>query len=280
MIMNESEPSEMQKLREILLQRSWSDDFMIYEYDVIIAGVDYLQYLLKNDKFGNLLGNGFEFGNLLLKFNNELLKIVKNEILEYKELKGKASDQSIKNYYMLLEKKHNYLHPIYEESVSTIYNQSFKTEEERLNPEKLSAAPLSKPEETIADFADEILNIKDTQIRSNLLKNAIYIYKVFPKSEARLKSVCACISFLCEEFLKLLDDKEWESSILTPEQKGLLNKQRYKYLILAFRLLQRDEKCLHKRTNCLKTKFHLHLFANNRQRDRLTGHYCFIAGLP
>jgi len=239
--------SEMNIIKEELLKRKWCNDFVLYEYSKISSGMDYLLYLLKQDNNGKLLGANTDFGNKLLLLNNELLKIIKNEILDYDDLRKTAAEKSIKNYYMLLEKKHIYLNPIYEASTSTIYNQPLKTEKERLEGTKPQPHPLNENGESLNDFITKIMSPKETSNRPNLLEDDLYIYKVFPRSEARIKAVCACVNFLCEGFLKLLDEKEWSSNVISFEMQKEYKEQRYKYLILILRLLQRDEKCLYKK---------------------------------
>lgn len=256
MEVDELRMSQMQTTKEELLARCWSSDFVLYEYAGISSGLDYLLYLVKQDKDGQLLGSNAEVGRKLFSLNNELLKIIKNEIMDYDELRKSTTDQSIKSYYMLLEKKHIYLNPVYEVSTSTIYNQPLKTEKERLQGIKPRARPLSEENESISDFIAKIMSSKETSNRPNLLEDDLYIYKVFPRSEARIKAVCACVNFLCEVFLKLLDEKEWASAVISPEAKEAHNDQRHKYLILIFRLLQRDEKCLYKKAKrCLSALY-------------------------
>jgi len=247
---------EIDKIKDELLSKRWSDDFMLYEYSPISSGLDFLLYLFKNDKNGNLVGNNPDLGPKLLQLNEELLKIIRNEVLEYDELRKNASEATIKNYYMVLEKKHNYQNPIYEQSIGAIYNYPMKSEKERLEPVKIMPAPSKDSDDTIMSFITKTLGIKESATRPNLLKGDFYIYKMFPKSEARIKSISACITFLCEQFIKMLDDKEWSNSVLTPEMRNQYNEQRYIYMILIFRLMQRDEKCLHKKAKQCMTVLH------------------------
>ena len=266
--------SELEKMTEGLLEKKWSEEFKAYEYSGISAGLDCITYLLQQDQAGNLLGVGNDVGMRLLKLNEELLSIIKDEIGEHEELRRNSQDGSVKTYYMLLEKKHNYFNPVYEASTSTIYNHPIKTEKERLEQadnyagslqqkaqlrakrleDLLHSTDKSTLDERLGEYAAKVLATKECPpSRTSILGGDPYIYNVFPRSKARIKVIATCMSMLCAEFKKIMKDREWQERIATVEMRAAYNEQRYKFMITLFRFLTRDEKCLHKRAKqCIR----------------------------
>lgn len=278
--MDLSPPSktELERLKDYLFEKRWSDDFKSYEYSEITAGLDCISYLFTKDKQGDLIGKAPELGNKLIDMNDELLNIIQTEIGNYEELRRSSQDQSLQNYYMLLEKRHNYFHAIYENSTGAIYNHPLRTEKERIETARNNAAMAQQrmqkkqrgghgssptdqtrptpqsPEERLTTFTTHIMTIKETTSRQNLLRGDSYIYKVFPNCEARLKAVCKCLTVLCDEYTKACQENEWSNELInTEEMKAIYKEQRSKYLITLFRFVLREEKCIHnKAKNCMK----------------------------
>ena len=232
---------DIRKLQSEFLKRPWSFCFKTCDYNVIISTLDFLVYLMNNSIFNKL--PNFEIN--LPKFNEELLKIIKMEILEYDELNKNVDITNIWTYYMMLEKKHIYLNPKYEMSTNSIYKHELKSEHERLmNPNPLLK---EEPLERLSDYIDKLLLIKDCKDHPNAVKGEQYIYKIFPNSEARIKVVCSCIDFLRAEFKKLFESNDWALLLANDKLKNRYMEQIQKYIIVNIRLLQREEKCLYKR---------------------------------
>ena len=194
-----------------------------------------------------------DIGKRLLEINEELLKVMKKEIMDCDELRQKAGEQGIKGYYMMLERKHLYEHPVYENGVNTLFNQLIRTERDRLNTP--SKQPIREPPLTLAQLIESVLSTKEMGYKQTFNKGDQYIYKVFPNAEQRLKAVCNCINFLYTGFNKFIEDKEW-NKWLTDDMKKTLKEQLQKYFIVTFRFLQREEKCLYKNARkCLETLY-------------------------
>ena len=279
--MDLSAPSktELERLKDYLFDKKWSEDFKSYEYSEITAGLDCISYLFTKDKQGDLLGKASELGNKLIDMNEELLSIIQLEISNYEDLRRSPQDQSLQNYYMLLEKRHNYFHATYENSTGAIYNHPLRTEKERieaardntrvLQQQRLQRkqrsgygsassdqirGPPQSPEERLSTFTSHIMSIKETTSRQNLLRGDSYIYKVFPNCEARLKAVCKCLTVLCDEYTKACKENDWSNELInTEEMKAIYKEQRSKYLITLFRFVLREEKCIHnKAKKCME----------------------------
>ena len=264
--------SEVDKMTEALISKSWSANFLVYNYPSITAGIDCLDFLIEKDLNGNIMGTLKDMGSKLIKLNRELIKIIKNEINCQEELKKASDCSTCTNYYMLQEKKHIYFHPVYEDSAGTIYAHPIKTEKERLEEARsLSSSPQENKKikdpakgdimkstiDKLNTYAVKVLSSIPQSSRQTLLKGDYYIYKVFPRSEARIKAVCVCVKMLCNQYAKFNSDIKWVQALhLNKEEEAHYQKQLSRFSIFLFRLLLREEKCIHKYAkNALKTLF-------------------------
>jgi len=193
-------------------------------------------------------------GTSLIELNEELLKVMECEIVERDAIRNKFKDESIKIQYMMLEKRHRYSNPVYEASVNSIYNRPIKTERERLeNPPK---QPIREPVTPLSTLMAKLLPINEFAVKYMLYKSEQHIYKIFTFSELRIKAICSCLTFLCAEFSKFIDNQMAVSFLFNESMRNIYIEQLHKYLVIVFIYLQREEKCLYKKAkSCLKALY-------------------------